>query len=193
MLMKRLPPALGVLFACLLFAPATWAQPRRQGGFREGFELNPNLAFFHFQDKAEIEDDLGAGFRFGYLYNPNQEIEFLFNDVTADDQFFVGETVDVTNLQVAYVYNFTSHGVVPYFTAGVGFMHADDSSPFLGSETDPVLGLGGGVRFFLGRVTYFRAEWRWNTFEGSGDVFADGESFTFDELSFGLGWRFPTR
>ena len=191
---KRLPPALCVLAACLLFVPASSAAPRRYaGGFREGFELNANLTYFHIASKAQINDDLGFGFRFGYLYNPNHEIEFLFNGVTADDEVFSGETVDFTNLQVAYVYNFTSHGVVPYLTAGIGFMHASDSSPFLGSETDPVLGLGGGCRFFMGRVAFFRAELRRNSFEGSGHVFADKESFAFTEISYGFGWRFPTR
>jgi hypothetical protein len=192
MTVKRLPPALCVLVACLLIVPAAWAAPRRYaGGFREGYELNPYLTFTDFDDKSEIDDEVGIGFRFGYLYNPNQEIEFLFNDVSTDDQFIPGETVDVTHLQVAYVFNFTSHDVVPYLTAGLGFVHTDDSD--LGSETDPILGLGGGVRFFLGRVVYARFELRHNRFEGDGVVFANNENFGFNEFAFGVGWRFPTR
>src|SRR6267143_475490 len=77
-----LPRTLCVLAACLLFVPASSAAPRRYaGGFREGFELNANLTYFHIASKAQINDDLGFGFRFGYLYNPNHEIEFLFNGV----------------------------------------------------------------------------------------------------------------
>lgn len=194
MTLRRLLPALCVLVACQSFAPDSWAAPRRSaGGFRQGFELNPYFTFIDFDSKAELEDEIGAGFRFGYLYNPNHEIEFMINSATADDEFFPGESVDVTNFQAAYVFNFTSHGVVPYFTAGLGFVHFDDSSPFLGSETDAVLGLGGGVRFFLGRVVYARFEYRANFHEGDGDVFASGEDFTFRELAFGVGWRFPTR
>jgi opacity protein-like surface antigen len=192
MTVKRLPPALCVLIAGLLFVPASSAAPRRYaGGFREGFELNTYLNFTDFDSKSEIDDDLGIGFRFGYLYTPNHEIEFLLNDVSTTDQFFFGETVDVTQIQAAYVYNFTSHGVVPYLTAGLGFVHTDDSD--LGSETDPVLGLGAGVRFFLGRVVYARFELRHDQFNGDGVVFARDENFSFNEFAFGVGWRFPTR
>lgn len=196
MSLKRLPPALCVLAVCLLCVPAGWAAPPRYGGgFRTGYEFNFNLPFFMFQDKAGIEDDIGFGFRFGYLYNTTNEIEFLFDTVRADDTdqvLFPGEYVDTTNLQVAYVHNFSSHGVVPYLTAGGGFVFSDDSSPALGDETDLVLGLGGGARFFIGRVAYFRAELRGNFFEGGGDVYSNGENFVFTELSFGMGWRFPT-
>jgi outer membrane protein with beta-barrel domain len=189
---KRLWPVLTVLTACLLFVPSSWAAPRRYaGGFREGFELNTYLTFSDFDSKSEIDDDIGIGFRFGYLYTPNHEFEFLFNDVSTTDQFFTGETVDVTQLQAAYVYNFTSHGVVPYLTAGIGFVHTDDSD--LGTETDPVLGLGAGVRFFLGRVVYARFELRRDQFNGDGTVFAKDESFGLNEFAFGIGWRFPTR
>ena len=189
---KRLLSALAVLAACCLCVPISWAAPRRYaGGFREGFELNGSLNFTDFDSKSEIDDDVGVGFRFGYLYNPNHEFEFLINDVSTTDSFFVGETVDVTQFQAAYVYNFTSHGVVPYLTAGIGLVHTDDSD--LGTETDPVLGLGGGVRFFLGRVVYARFELRHDQFKGDGTVFAKDENFSFNEFGFGIGWRFPTR
>ena len=190
---RRLLPVLTVLTACLLFVPASWAYPRRYagGGFREGFELNAYVTLTDFDTKSEIDDNLGIGFRFGYLYTPNHEIEFLFNNVSTTDQFFSGETVDVTQLQAAYVYKLTSHGVVPYLTAGIGFVHTDDSD--LGTETDPVLGLGGGVRFFLGRVVFARFELRHNLFSGDGTVFGKDETFRFNEFAFGIGWRFPTR
>ncbi len=189
---KRPLLTLSVLAACLLVAPDSWAAPRRHaGGFREGFELNTYLAFTDFDSKSEINDDVGIGFRFGYLYTPNHEIEFMFNDVSTDDRFILGETIDVTQIQAAYVYNFTSHGVVPYLTAGLGFVHSDDSD--LGSETDPVLGLGAGVRFFLGRIVYARFELRHNRFSGDDIVFARDQNFSFNEFAFGVGWRFPTR
>jgi len=189
---KRPLSALAVLTACVLLAPSAWAAPRRYaGGFREGFELNSYLTFTDFDSKSQIDSDVGIGFRFGYLYTPNHEIEFLFNDFSTTDQFFTGETIDVTQLQASYVYNFTSHGVVPYLTAGIGFVHTDDSD--LGTETDPVLGLGAGVRFFMGRVVYARFELRHNQFNGDGTVFASNESFAFNEFAFGIGWRFPTR
>lgn len=192
---RRLLPALLVLAALPLCVPDAHAAPRRYPtrGSGEAYELGAYLTFNDFSDRMELDDDGGAGFRFGYLYNPHHEIEFLFNSVSADDRFNFGETADVDNLQVAYVFNFSDRNVVPYLTAGLGLVHTDDSSPLLGSETDPVLGLGGGVRFFLGRVTYARFEMRANFFEGDGQVYADGVDFSFKEFAFGIGWRFPAR
>src|SRR5207247_2065763 len=77
---------------CVAFGPAPWAAPRRYaGGFRRGFELNAYFTFDNFGTKTALDDDFGGGFRFGYLYNPQQEIEFLVNGVsttgTVDDGF----------------------------------------------------------------------------------------------------------
>src|SRR5258706_4593432 len=190
MTVKRLRMTAMSLAACSIFLSAPQAAPARHGGFHRGFELNPYLTFTDFDDKSEINDELGAGFRFGYLYNTSHEIEFLFNDVTTHDVLDPNQGVDVSQFQVAYVYNFTSHDIVPYVTAGLGFVHTDDQ--FLGTETDPVLGLGAGIRFFLGRVVYARFEARHNRFGGDGTVYLNNEGFTFNEYTFGIGWRFPT-
>jgi opacity protein-like surface antigen len=96
--------------------------------------------------------------------------------------------VQVTQFQFAYVFNFTRQGVVPYVTAGLGLVTVDDES--LGDETNAVLGLGGGVRFFLGPAFFTRFELRFNQFEGDGQVFAEGLGITARELVFGVGWRF---
>ena len=195
MLLKRILPAVLALVAVHLLAPEIQAAPSRYGAraFREAYELNAYLTFTDFGSRMELDDEGGAGFRFGYLYNPHHEIEFLYNSVTADDSIFPGESADVDHMQVAYVLNFTEKRVVPYLTAGVGMVHTDHSSPFIGSETNPVLGVGAGVRFFLGRVAYARFELRGNFFDGDGDVFANGEDFVFHEFAFGVGWRIPTR
>ncbi len=197
---KRLTLALSLLAACLLFVPAAWAAaPRRYaGGFHRGFELNGYFTYYNFGSKTSLNDDFGAGFRFGYLYDPQQEIEFMINGVTTtgaiydpSGKFLFNADDNITHFQTAYVYNFTSHDVVPYITAGVGFLNTDDSA--LGTETDLTLGLGAGVRFFVGRVVYARFEVRQNFFSGNLPVYLDGESLDFREISFGLGWRFPTR
>ena len=191
MSLKRFPPVLCLLAACFFMIPSLEAAPRRRaGGFRQGYEFNPYLTFTDFDSKSEIEDEIGVGFRFGYLYNTNHEIEFLFNGVSTNDEFLPSDTVDVSQFQVAYVFNFTSHDVVPYFTAGVGFMHVDDSD--LGDETNPVFGVGGGVRFFFGPVVYARFELRHNMFEGDGTVFVNNEDFSYNEVAFGFGWRLPS-
>ncbi len=197
---KRLLSALPVLAACFLVVPSAWAAPRRYaGGFHRGFELNGYFTYYNFGSKTDLDDDFGAGFRFGYLYNPQQEIEFMINGVSTTGTLrdSSGKPLpfksndDITHFQTAYVFNFTSHDVVPYLTAGVGFLSTDDSA--FGTETDLTFGLGGGVRFFLGRVVFARFEVRQNFFEGNLPVYLDGESFSFQEVSFGIGWRFPTR
>ncbi|HXU13371.1 MAG TPA: outer membrane beta-barrel protein [Candidatus Binatia bacterium] len=193
MTLRRLLPVVFVLAFLPMFVPDGHAAPRRYStrGSGEAYEIAAYLTFNDFSNRMELDDDGGAGARFGYLYNTHHEIEFLFNSVNADDSFNFGENADIDNLQVAYVLNLNDTNVVPYLTAGLGLVHTDDS--FLGSETDPVLGLGGGVRFFLGRVTYARFELRANFFEGDGQVYANGTDFSFKELAFGIGWRIPTR
>jgi opacity protein-like surface antigen len=193
---KRLVPLLIVLAALPIFVPDGHAAPRRYGtrSSGEAYELNGYITLNDFADEMALDDDAGVGFRFGYLYNPHHEIEFLLNTVSADDQALPGEHVDLNNLQVAYVFNFSDRNVVPYLTAGVGVVHADHSDPFFDTETNQVFALGGGVRFFLGRVAYARFEMRANYFEADGGVFfPNGEDMSFKEFAFGIGWRFPTR
>ncbi len=185
-----------VLTALPIFVPDGQAAPRRYGtrSSGEAYELNAYLTLNDFGTGMELDDDGGIGFRFGYLWNPHHEIEFLLNSVTADDQVLPGESADLDNLQMAYVFNFSDANVVPYLTAGLGVVHTDHSDPLFGSETNQVLGLGGGVRFFLGRVAYARFEMRANFFEADGEVFfPEGEDLSFKEFAFGIGWRFPTR
>ncbi len=188
---KRLLPVLLALACLPLAAPSAIAQrsrPSRVQKYTRGFELNPYFTFTDFDRESAIDDEFGIGFRFGYLYTPHHEIEFMLNAVATDDVSDPFNDVDATNFQVAYVYNFTKKDVVPFLTAGFGFLSTDDS--LRGDEIDPILGLGAGVRFFLGRNFYARFEWRVNTFEGDLPVFADGEDFTFREVAFGVGWRY---
>ncbi len=189
MRLQRLLPVLLALALAPALAPEARAQGRyRRPMFEHAYELNPYLSLNQFQSKTELNDELGVGFRFGYLYTPNHEIEFLLNDVSTNDTFFTTDTVDVTDFQVAYVYNFTKRDVVPYLTAGVGFVHTDDHD--LGTETDLAEALGFGVRFFLGRAFYARFEARANFFKGRGTVYNDGENFQNNQYAFGVGWRF---
>ena len=191
MRMRRLLPLLITGIALPLLAPPADAAPRRyarRAAAMRGFEFSPYFTFTQFENSAEIDEAIGAGFRFGYLGTPHHEFEFLLNDVTTDDEVFPGVGIQVTQFQFAYVYNFTRKEVVPYLTAGIGFVTVDDTS--LGDETNPVLGLGGGLKLFLGPAFFARFELRHNQFEGDLPVFAEGEAVSFRELLFGVGWRF---
>lgn len=155
------------------------------------WELNFNLVLTDYERDVDLDDEFGFGTRFGYLFTPAHEIEFLMNFVSTDDVVFPDLDVDTVNLQTAYVFNFTSSGVVPYLTVGLGLLTTDDEA--LGTETDFALGLGGGVRFFLGREAYVRVEYRYTQFEGDGEVYVNGLDVGVKELGFGVGWRFPIR
>jgi outer membrane protein with beta-barrel domain len=181
--------ALVTLTATLALATPAAAQPRhaRQGPIR-GYEFSPYLVFVDFEEELDLDDEIGAGFRFGYLYNPYNEIEFLVEGVSTNDTIDPFIDVDVTTFQFAYVHNFTRKDVVPYFTAGLGFIHTEDA--VLGDETDPALALGLGIRFFLGRSLFARFEGRGHFFEGDLPVFAEGNDVVIREFAFGIGWRF---
>ena len=185
-----------VIVAILILSPlcaSTVEAHRRRAPaprpFERGFELTTLFTYTDFESQVEIDNDLGLGFRFGYLFTPRHEIEVMFNSVLTEDEVFPAIDVDVFNFQVAYVHNFRRSGVIPYLTAGLGFIETDDES--LGRETDPIVGVGGGIRFFAGPVFHIRLEYRYNQFEGDGDVYVDGEDFRINEFAFGLGWRFP--
>jgi opacity protein-like surface antigen len=178
-----------ILIALLGLAPLT-AGDSAAARRRRAFEIYTSLNHTEFDDDTFIDDEVGVGIRFGYLFTPQHELEFLINGVSTEDVDFPAYGIDVSNFQAAYLFNFRKHGVVPYVTAGLGFVHTDDDL-IANDETNLVLGLGAGVRFFLGRVLHARFEYRHNQFEGDGPVYADGESIAFRELSFGIGWRFP--
>lgn len=186
--------ALALLPGLATNARAQYRRPYPVRRFEHAYEFNPYVTFNHFQDKTDLDDDFGAGIRFGYLYTPHHEIEFLLDGVSTrgavfdTNGVFVGNSRDdLTNFQAAYVFNFTKRDVVPYVTAGLGFLHTHDD--ILGNETNGVVGLGGGVRFFLGRALYARFEARSNFFTGKGTVFADREEFHNNVFAFGIGWR----
>ena len=185
-----LPVLLALVVLPIAASPtlAQYGRPQRVTRYSRGFELSPYLTFNEFQEKAQLDDELGLGFRFGYLYTPYHEIEFMLNGVGTNDNAGFGERVNLSNFQVAYVFNFTKKDVVPYLTVGVGFLHSDDAD--LGTETDFVRAFGGGLRLFMGRNAVARFELRENYFQGQGPVWFDGEGQWVREWLFGVGWRY---
>lgn len=184
------PLALAVL---LISTDPLDAQTRRRPKprpFEEGFGFSTMFVHTSFESRVEINNYVGFSGRFGYYFTPNHELESLFNWGSTEDAIYPAVRLDTFHFQFAYVYNFRPAGVVPYLTAGVGFLDIRDQS--LGSETDLTLGAGAGIRFFVNPMFNFRLEYRYNRFEGDGRVFASGEDFNFNEFSFGIGWRFPS-
>ena len=183
----RLPLAVMIVACAAWIATPAHAQHHRPPAPRHGGDFNPYFTLTDFQNNVEIDDESGLGFRFGYLVTPHHEIEFSINGVGTEDRINPAIDVDVSNLQIGYLYNFTKGGVVPYVGAGLGVVHTDDSA--LGEETDQVLGLCGGVRLFLGPMFHLRFDYRYTRFEGDGVVYANGLDVAIREYSFGVGWR----
>ena len=158
--------------------------PARGQAFEAGFLFN----LTDFEDEALLDEEIGFSPRFGILLNPHHEIEFLINHVSTNDALAPAIEVEIDQYQVSYVYNFTHHGMVPYVTAGIGWVESD--ATFVGSEDASVFSFGGGVKVFLGKVAHLRFELRFDSFEGEGIVFPWQEDVSIVELGFGLGWRF---
>jgi len=176
-----------ILLTFLAVAPAA-AAPRRPPARGPAFEAGFLFNLTDFEDEALLDEDMGFSPRFGILVDPHHEIEFLISHVQTNDIIVPAIEVDIEYFQVAYVYNFTRRDLVPYFTAGVGWIESD--AGFVGSEDNPVFSLGGGIKLFLGKVAHLRFELRQNFFEGEGVVFGWQEDVSMLELGFGLGWRF---
>jgi outer membrane protein with beta-barrel domain len=155
----KAPLLVAILVVCAVAAPAARAQNRS-----ESWEFGPYLVGFDFDRDIEIEDRWGGGFRFGYNFVPMHEVELYFI--------------------------FDRHQpVVPYFTAGIGAIHFEVDDPVFGTddETDPLFSIGGGVRFFIGKVFNFRIDARAVSFSGDNVVLSDRD-FTNNQLSIGVGW-----
>src|SRR5262245_15557159 len=169
-----------------------WAPPALAQNRSEAWELGPYVLFTDFDQATEIDEDLGLGFRFGYNFTPLHELELAFDGTSTEDSVFGQLDVDVFKFQTNYTFNFNfqrRQPVVPYFTAGFGFMRFDVSAPGIPSddEVDPLFDFGGGVRFFIGQVFNIRLDLRWIFFEGDNQVLRDID-YANTEFSFGVGW-----
>jgi outer membrane protein with beta-barrel domain len=183
----KAPLLVAILVVCAVAAPAARAQNRS-----ESWEFGPYLVGFDFDRDIEIEDRWGGGFRFGYNFVPMHEVELSFEGVETQDDVFNQIDVSVGQFQANYVFNFIfdrHQPVVPYFTAGIGAIHFEVDDPVFGTddETDPLFSIGGGVRFFIGKVFNFRIDARAVSFSGDNVVLSDRD-FTNNQLSIGVGW-----
>ena len=188
--MRIKKPALMAL-APLLLATALPAFAQNRDG---SWELGPFITSNYFDDDIEIEDETGGGFRFGINFTAMHELEFSFDHVETQDNVVNTIDVDVKQFQVNYVFNmiFDRHQpVVPYLTAGLGSVRFEVGETFFffgpDRETDTLFSLGGGVRFFLGKIFNIRLDARKIYFEGDGVVLAQ-QDYENTQLSACVGW-----
>jgi len=180
-----------LLTAVLLLSPST-ALPALAQNRAESWEFGPYLVGVDFDPDTEIEDEVGAGFRFGYNFTRQHEIEFLFDQVSTEDSVIGQINVDSGKIASNYLFNLNyqrHQPVVPYLTAGLGFIRFDVDDPFFGSddEVDTLFNFGGGVRFFFGPVFNLRLDFRSVFFQGDNVILRDLD-FQNNEFSFGIGW-----
>lgn len=193
MLARFILPAVTLVALSFSAVPPAAAAPPRARAYPAGPAVEAGFLFtwVDFEDDALLDEDLGFSPRFGILFNPHHEMEFVLDFITTNDILAPAIEVDIDQFQVCYVYNFTRHEVVPYFTAGLGWIESEFNSPTVfGSEETDLFTAGGGVRLFFGRTGYARFEARWTFFEGEGVVFDFQDDISMFELGAGMGWRF---
>jgi opacity protein-like surface antigen len=181
-----------LLVPAVLFVSLAAASPALAQNRSESWEFGPYLVGNDFDSALEIEDDWGAGFRFGYNFVPMHELEFSFDETDTQDNVFHDIDVRVGQFQVNYLFNFVfdrHQKVIPYFTAGLGAFRLEVHEPGFGSdeETDPSFNMGGGVRFFFDKKFNLRLDLRWVSFEGD-NVVLNNIGFTNSQFSVGVGW-----
>jgi len=181
-----------LLLPALLLVLLAAASPAVAQNRSESWEFGPYLVAFDFDGATEIEDDWGAGFRFGYNFVPMHEIEFAFERVDTQDDIYNLIDVEVGQFQANYVFNFISNRrqtVVPYLTTGLGFIHFEVYEPSIGGddETDSLFNMGGGVRFFFTREFHLRLDGRFVSYTGDNVILRDLD-YTNWQFSVGVGW-----
>ncbi len=135
----------------------------RISGARKYLELTPMSGYTfggEFEDEVndetiKISDESSVGFRLGYDYEPNSQLEFLYSrqetKLTGGDLFPRDALFD---LDVIYYHIggslFWNRGskLEPYFTGTLGLVHMDPKDSGVDSLTRFSMGIGGGVRYF---------------------------------------------
>lgn len=180
--------------AALVLMPLAVGSARAENR-AQSWEFGPYLVFVDFDSLTEIEDDEGPGFRFGYNFTKVHEIEASFDALNTVDTVSGQIDVHQGEVQANYLFNFNfqrQQPVIPYVTAGLGFLRLEVDRPGTGSddEVDGEFNFGGGVRFFFGRVFNLRLDFRMIFYEGGGQVLAPID-FQNNEFSIGAGWIVP--
>ncbi|HET6373315.1 MAG TPA: outer membrane beta-barrel protein [Candidatus Polarisedimenticolia bacterium] len=158
-----------------------------------GLEVGPYLFHAHFDSDSGVENSEGLGGRLGILFTKEHELEFSVDYVETEDDFGGPFDVSLTTFKAGYVYNIAPRApVVPLLTTGVGLQRLEISeATFFGDveiqdETDPLVFVGFGLRFFFGHTFNIRTDAQavavFPDEDGSDDALVDG-IFTV-----GVGW-----
>jgi RNA polymerase sigma factor (sigma-70 family) len=110
----------------LVVAAALAAGSPVRADMRKGaVELGAYLFRANFDNDSGIEDEEGYGGRLGILFTEQHELEFSFDHLPTEDDFF-GLDVDLNTFKAGYLYNFIPDGVVsPFITVGGGLQQVE--------------------------------------------------------------------
>lgn len=167
-----------VLLVCATVAGGLGSDALAQNR-EKAWEINPYVGALFFSDvegETVFEDTWDLGFRFGYNWTKNHEVEFGFFGASTDNGEGLDLTIDLLGGQVNYVYNISMHHrdkIMGFGTAGVGLINVSSfgfvSDPELvGDEVVFSYNVGGGIRFFGGPRAGFRMDARWVRFSDQG-------------------------
>ena len=167
-----------VLLVCATIAGGIGSDALAQNR-EKAWEINPYVGALYFSDvegETVFEDTWDLGFRFGYNWTKNHEVEFGFFGASTDNGEGLDLTIDLLGGQVNYVYNISMHHrdkIMGFGTAGVGLINVSSfgfvSDPELvGDEVVFSYHVGGGIRFFGGPRAGFRMDARWVRFSDQG-------------------------
>lgn len=177
--MKRILILAAAVLVTFIGGSPAWADMRRSAVDVGGYVFHSN-----FDSESNIEDDEGLGARLGILFTEQHELEFSFEHITTQDEFF-GFDVDLDTFKVGYLFNFVPEAAIsPFITVGGGFQQLSIDA-FDQDETDPMAFAGGGVRFFIGNVFHIRVDGLIEAVLPDGEP---GDALYDGLLQAGVGW-----
>ncbi len=151
--------------------PPAASSPLEVGVYGGGFISNYFHQFYDIDvqpNRQELERvNMELGFRFAYFLSSFLGVELEGNWVRATTK----ETLDGASIYSARAHALFQHKcpcttlslpeqIVPFATLGLGVWRVSSSDDILGSDTDMLLQVGGGIRFFATKSIALRIEGR---------------------------------
>ena len=144
-------------------APAPAAAPLEAGIYAGGFISNFYHQFYDIDvqpNRQELERvNMELGVRAAYFLTPlvGIEAEVAWVRVTTKQ---TGDGASLLSARAQAIVQHRFDRIVPFGTLGLGVWHVSSDDDVLGSDTDMLLHVGGGVRFFATPSIAIRAEAR---------------------------------
>ena len=140
------------LGAALVTTPAT-AQIRPGA-----VTVSPMVGGYAFDGDQNLEDRAVYGLGVGYDLSKRWGLELMGNYIDGRSDQGRGDN-QVSSLRADALYHFRpEHKLVPYLSAGVGGIHFDPD--YASNSTDPLVDLGGGLKYFLSPRVALRGDLR---------------------------------